>query len=224
MFVQVIHQGSMTNNQVNFTAQKRDIVGKKTKKLRAQGLIPANIHGDIKESLSISVEKTPFVRLYNEVGDSSLIYLEVDGQKHPVLVDDIHTDPISDEFLHITFKQVNLKEEVTADVSIEIVGEPANKDGVLVQVLDVVPVRALPSDLPESLQVDISGMNEIGQHISISDLPLPKDVKIDLEEDNLSEPVVILQEKATEEEAESTPETDEVADAAEATETETSEA
>lgn len=202
----------MTDAQT-FVVSPRSIHGKKTKQLRLNGLIPANIMGDVAESISIQVPQLAFEKLYAKVGDTSLLYLEIEGEKgkRPVLIDDVTFDPITDVVEHVVFKQVDLKEKVTAEVAVELIGEVGVADGVVVQVKDVIEVEALPTDLPEKFEVDISILTEIGQSILISDLKFDRSkVTLMMEEEELSGPIVLVQEQQQEEvvEAEVTPEGD----------------
>ncbi len=188
-----------------FHVDKRDVKGKKVKTLRKQHIIPANIHGSIKEPIAVQVPQTEFIKLYEEVGDTAVIYLTINGDKtqHPALIDNIDYDPITDKIQHVTFKEVNLKEKITADVSIEFVGENEVPEAVVVETATTVPVEALPTDLPESFTVDISKLTEIGQSITFADLEFDKEtVTLMIDEEQINEPIVILQAQAAEEPAE----------------------
>lgn len=197
--------------KIKFTAQQRTQMGKKTKFLRRQGVIPANVSGDIETPVAISFDKIKFVKLYEEVGDTGLFYLtiEEDGKDLPVLVDDVQMDPVTDEISHVVFKQVNLKEKISADVPVELVGENDVPGAVVVGVVDSVEVEALPTDLPENFEIDISKLTEIGQSITFSDLDYDKSlVTLMIEEEEMTNPVVLLQEQAAQE-PEEEPETEE---------------
>jgi large subunit ribosomal protein L25 len=186
-------------NQVNFPAQKREVMGKKVKTLRKKGLIPANIYGDIKESMSVMVEETPFLKLYNRVGDTGVVYLEIGAEKttRPVLIDLVSINPVTGKTDHVAFKQVNLKEKITAEVPVEIIGEPGINDVVVVKIVDSVAVEALPTDLPEKFEIDISSLTEVGQSISYQDLKYDKTlVSLVIEEEKFSDPMVLIQNQA----------------------------
>jgi len=134
-----------------------------------------------------------------------LLYLTVDVNKKqlPVLIEDLQIDPITEEILHVTFRQVSLTEKVEAEVPIIFIGEVAVKDGVLVTVKDSVEVEALPTDLPEHFEVDLSILSEIGQSITLADLVIDASkVELVLAEDQAAEDVtiVVLQGQQVEEE------------------------
>jgi large subunit ribosomal protein L25 len=201
-----------------FHVQARSQQGKKTSVLRSQGLVPANIYGQSKESQAIQMNASNFRRLYQDEGDTGLIFLKVDeaNKEIPVLVDDVQVNPVDGRLLHVVFRQVNLAEKIEAEVPIELVGENKTPDTNVVQVRDSLIVTALPADLPENFEVDISVLTEVGQTITIADLKYDTS-KVGLVltgEINESDPVVILQEVKEEVEEEVTEEAGEAEDAA----------
>jgi large subunit ribosomal protein L25 len=152
----------------------REILGKKVKKLRQEGLTPAHIYGKDIKPINISVDSKAFSTIFRDVGETGLIDLVFGQQKpRPVLVDALQLHPVSGEPLHIDFHQVALTEKVKAEVPIEIVGEApavAEKKGVLLTILDTLEVEALPPDLPEALKVDVSRLSEVNETLKVSDL------------------------------------------------------
>jgi len=165
-------------------AKIRKQVGRKVKLLRKEGLLPANIYGKKIKSESIQIGLKEFLDVYKKVGDTGLFYIN----ERPVLVANIQKDPVSDMLLHIDFHQVDLKEKVEVRVPVELIGEsPAEKQsiGTVVQYLDEIEVEALPTDLPDKFEVDISNLSEVDQMVQVKDLPFDKskiEVRIDLEE------------------------------------------
>ncbi len=154
-------------------ATKRDILGGKTRNLRKQGLVPAELYGREVENLHLSVSEKDFRRVFAEAGESTIIDLEVDGEIYPVLVNDFQKDPISRNFISVDFYRVRMDEKISAPVDIEIVGEaPAVKEkgGMLVRAMEEAEVEALPANLPHKLIVDVSGLTEIGQSVFVKDI------------------------------------------------------
>ena len=144
-------------------AQPRKIIGRKIKSLRAQGFIPANVFGKDLKSHSLQIKAVDFNKLYKEVGESTLIYLEVAGEKEnrPVMVHERAVHPVTDLVLHVDFHQVNLKEKTTANVAVKLTGEsPAEKEkaGILVQQTSELEIEALPTDMPESIEVSVTSL------------------------------------------------------------------
>jgi large subunit ribosomal protein L25 len=165
----------MTKHQ--FKAQPRSVSGRKVKKLREQGVLPANVFGKGVTSKTIQLDSKNFSTLRKQVGDSTLLYLSVEGEKEerPVLVREVVAHPVTGKLLHVSFNQVNLKEKVLAPVAIELTGESlAEKDklGILVTQLTEVEIEALPTDMPENITLDISNLSNVGDSIKVGDLKL----------------------------------------------------
>ncbi len=165
--------------------EKRKILGRKVKKLRKQGILPANIYGKKIKSLAIQVKKSEFQALYKKVGETGLIELLLGSLKKPALIHNVQTDPINEEPLHLDFLQVNLREKVSTAVPIEIVGEPpAEKSGkgIMVVQLNEVEVEALAKNLPEKFIVDVTKLSEVDQAVLVKDLTYDKK-KIKIKDD-----------------------------------------
>lgn len=166
---------------LTLSAKKRDLVGKKTRQLRKKGILPAVLYGFKIKNLNLEVDLKEFKKIYQEAGTSSLISLEVEKKKIPVLIKDFQKDPLSGEFLHVDFYHPSLKEEVEAFVPLEFVGEaPAVKElgATLIKHLDEIEVRALPLDLPHEIKVDLSSLKGFDDEILVKDLKVPQGVKI----------------------------------------------
>ncbi|MCH7730355.1 50S ribosomal protein L25 [Patescibacteria group bacterium] len=174
-------------------AQKRKIFGRKVKRLRADGILPANIYGKKVKSEAIKVSLSDFVKTFEKAGETGLVELVLNGDskkasKKTVLIHNVQVDPVTDTPIHADFLQVNLKEKVTAAVPIEVIGEsPAEKagKGTVIQQIDEVEIEALPGDLPEKFIVDISSLAEVDQSVVIKDLSFDAkkiEVKEDLEQ------------------------------------------
>jgi len=160
------------------TAKPRKTLGRKVKKLRREGLLPANLYGKKIKSQSLELPAAEFLKIYKQEGETGLIDLKIDSQVHPVLVHNLQIHSVTDEPLHVDFREVSLTEKITADVPIEIRGEaPAveQKKGILIQPLNEVEVEALPADLPDQILVDVSKLEEVGQSISVADLVYEKE-------------------------------------------------
>lgn len=160
----------------SLNATKRSDLGRKVKKLRVSGQIPAVVYGKKVKSVSITVPADAFAKTYGAAGETGLIELSVDDSIRPVLVHHVQKDPVTWAILHIEFHQVDLKEKVHADVPLEITGDcPAvlEKRGVLLTILDEIEVEGLPTDLVEKIAVDVTGLSEVNQEVKIADLKIP---------------------------------------------------
>src|SRR4030066_1223094 len=154
-------------------AGKRKILGRKVKGLRKSGIIPANIFGKEVKSEAIELMLTDFEKVFSQTGETGLIELIVDNKKNPVLVHNVQKDPVSDSFLHVDFMKVDLKKKVSAEVPVELINEsPAEKQGLgtVVQYVDEVEVEALPTNLPEKFEIDLTKLNQVDEAIYIKDL------------------------------------------------------
>lgn len=171
------------------SATDRIIVGRKVKSLRREGLIPANVFGKDVKSYAVSVSNDAFRKVYEEAGETGIIELEVGKKANPVLISNVQTHPVTGETLHIDFRQVDLKKKITATVPVEIIGEsPAEKSGLgtVVQQTSELDVEALPTDLPEKFEVDVTILTEVDAAIYVKDLKYDKSkVEIDAEEDQI---------------------------------------
>ncbi len=158
-------------------AEPRTILGKKVGRLRREGKLPANIYGHNVQSTAITLDAHTFGLLYRHLLPTTVIDIDVDGQTRPVLLAKATTSPRSGQPIHIEFKQVNLREKVTATVQIVGVGESemiARGDGILLQSLDSIQVSALPDDLPADVEVDLAALVDFEAAIHVSDLKVDR--------------------------------------------------
>lgn len=174
----------------------RDLFGKKSKQLRQKGLIPANVYGLQEESEKIELALSSFNRVIAEQGDTTLLYLQVGSDKEiPTLISEIQYNPITGTPTHVAFKRVNLKVKVTAEIPVETVGTAEIAGATIVLTRNVLEVEALPADLPEVFEVDISSLTEVGQTLHLSDVTYDREkVKVMLSEEELEAPIVLVQE------------------------------
>lgn len=171
---------------MTLTAQKRDVIGRKVKTLRREGILPANIYGKKIKSHAVSVPLKEFLHIYEKAGETGLVDLKVDSEVRPVLITNVQLHPMSDMPLHADFRQVDLKEKVTATVPIELIGEsPAEKSGIgiLVQQLSEVEVEALPTNLPEKLVIDVSKLENIDDAVTVAQIAVDRE-KVALQVEN----------------------------------------
>ena len=159
---------------ITLTAQKREVFGKKVKKLRQEGMIPAELYGRGVPNIHLSIPAKEFAKAYKEAGEHSVLYIEVDGQSHPVLVHDVHESSIKPEVLAIDFHEIRMDEKVKAHVPLLFQGEPPavkELEGILIKNMDEIEVEALPADLPHTIAVDLTGLKELDESIYVKNLP-----------------------------------------------------
>lgn len=173
--------------KITLSVEPRTISGKRVKQLRKQGIIPANIFGGKIKSVAVQVKKTVFAPIWQQAGETQIVYLQLGDEKEsrPTLISNLQLNPITDETIHVDFRQVDLKEKITANIPVEIVGDsPAVKDfqASVITSLSEIEVEALPTDLPENIQVDISILKNVGDVIKVADLNIDR-TKIEVKND-----------------------------------------
>lgn len=190
--------------KVEIKAEKRGVVGKSMYGLRNAGILPAVIYGHEFATLPIQVAAREFEKVYHQVGESSLVYVNLDGQAFPAIIHEAVRDAITDKFIHADFYKVNLKEKISAEVQLVFIGESiAVKDqgGILVKNINTIEVEALPQDLPHEIQVDVADLKYIGDHILVKNLKLSQGVEIK-DKEKAEEIVALIQEPISQEELE----------------------
>lgn len=198
------------------TVTHREVAGKKNRRIRRQQIVPAVVYGYQMTPESVQVSLKEMERVYLRAGNNSLVDLRIgdNGGARKVFIHNVQRDPRTHTLTHVDFMAVNLRQEMTATVSLALTGEApvvARKEGLLLHALDHIQVRALPAEIPPTIEVDISGLEEVGQAIHVSDITLPEGV-------TLLTPTEELVAKITDlpvEEVEEAPEAEEAAEGAE---------
>lgn len=169
--------------RIPLKAQEREVLGKKVRFLRREGLIPAHVFGNKVETEHVSVKLQEFLKVFKTAGETGLVDLKIGDTKiRPVLVRDVAVDPVRGNPLHIDFYQVNLSEKVTVPVPVVLIGEEPEVvhtgEAVVIQPISEVEVEALPAELPEKIEVDITSLKAIDDAILVSQLRVPEGVAI----------------------------------------------
>ncbi len=186
-------------------AEKREGLGKSAAaRLRLDGKVPAVIQENGKESVSIVVDGPALLKAYRSVGRSQAIDLTIGKAKKLALIKEVEFVPMKPELQHVVFQALKADEVVDAEVPIHIVGDiPAEVNRlVLLNTLESVVVRALPKDLPESLEVSGASLVEIDDRLTIGDIKMPKGVDLvellatvddeEKREEFLSQPIALV--------------------------------
>ncbi|OIP57235.1 MAG: 50S ribosomal protein L25 [Candidatus Levybacteria bacterium CG_4_10_14_0_2_um_filter_36_16] len=163
----------------NLKVEKRTISGKQVRKLRRDGILPGNIYGKDIKSQMVQLPVKEFKKVFNEVHETGLVDLAFDGQTIPVLIHNVQIEPKSRDTLHADFFKVNLKEKIVAKIPVVAVGEPqavTNKIGLLLHLINELEIEALPTDLPEKIEVNVESLSEVDQSILVSNISLPTGV------------------------------------------------
>jgi large subunit ribosomal protein L25 len=156
-------------------SQKQDLLKK--------GFIPAVVYGKNMDSIAISVNTNALKKILAEAGANALIHMKIkqneEIKEHQVLLKSVQHEPVHRTLIHADFHEVSLKDKILATVTVHLTGTAPGvaKGGILTQQLWKVEVECLAASIPETLMIDISGL-DVGDGITLADLVLPPDVKV----------------------------------------------
>ncbi len=173
----------------------RTKTGKQAKELLKEGFIPAVLYGRGIDNINLSVPLSDFNKIYKEAGESAVIKLEIypvecsQGEfnrvnpvgERNVLINDVQYNCLSDKIIHIDFYEVKMDEKVEVAVPLVFTGESLlvkSGEAVLVKVLQEVEVEALPAELPQEFEVDVSILDDLEKKIYVRDLQMPPGVVV----------------------------------------------
>ena len=160
-------------SELKIDAYPRTTTRRKVRQLRREGLVPVVVYGEAAQPVNLQVNSRELDRVLHNGGHSQLVTVTVEGgDVHNILVKEVQRDPVSREFLHADFYAVNMTEEQEVTVTINSVGRPTELVTGLMfyQQLEAVHIRALPSDIPGEIEVDITGLT-LDAPITLADLP-----------------------------------------------------
>jgi large subunit ribosomal protein L25 len=172
----------MAGERVKLQVQARESRGSAaSRRLRAQGFIPGVLYGNGDNAEAFSIEERELRRaLSGESGLHAILDVVLEGQQkaHHAVLKDYQLDPVRPRLLHIDLHEVRLDQAIQTQVVVELVGESAGQKegGVLSQIHREVRVEALPMEVPDHLELDVSAM-VIGDSLRLSDLRVPEGVK-----------------------------------------------
>ncbi|HHX09385.1 MAG TPA: 50S ribosomal protein L25 [Chloroflexi bacterium] len=198
----------MTTKQeeTNIKIEKRKVTGKQVSQLRRQGLLPGVVYGHKVESYPIQMEAHSTSLMMKKITPTTLINLDLDGKKTKAIVRDRQLDVVTGELLHIDFLAISMTEKLKASVAIELIGEAPVLDevaGALInQTLNELEIEALPNELPERIEVDLSGIVTAEDVITVGELKLGDKITILTPADEVIVSVGYVAEEAEEEPAE----------------------
>jgi len=177
-------------NDLALEAAKRDVLGKKTRFLRRQGITPTHLFGHGIESLALQCDTAQLQRIIALAGMTRPINLDIEDEKRPrsVFVREIQRNEINKQLLHVDLYQVRKGEKIKVDVPIVLVGEsPAmkGKGRMLTHGITSLSIECLPSSLPSQIEVDLSSLEELEQIIHVKDIVLDPDITVNVDPDQL---------------------------------------
>ncbi|PIS34930.1 MAG: 50S ribosomal protein L25 [Parcubacteria group bacterium CG08_land_8_20_14_0_20_43_9] len=173
----------VSKNAIPLSAEVRETKGSKAEDLRKQGFLPAVAYGPKIEGTPLILNSKEFDKVFAEAGEHALIDLKIKGRKEsaPVLVHDIQKDGVSGRIIHVDFYAPDLEKKVEMAVELVLEGEsPAVKKlgGTIIKTLSELEIKALPTNIPDEIKVNIESLDAIGKEIFVRDLVVPEGVEI----------------------------------------------
>ena len=171
-----------------FKLDKREIIGKRVRHLRASGVVPGTVYGSDQEPINVQADVQKAEQLLAKVGLNAPMQIEIDGKKHLAIIKKIDKDPVKNALRHIEFQAVSASDPIDSEITIHLThqGEsPAERSGLIVmQVIDTIEVRALPKNMIQHIELSVEKLAEKGDRLTVSDLQLPTGVEFtDKEQD-----------------------------------------
>lgn len=156
-------------------------------RLRKAGWLPGNIYGKDMDSIAVSIRKDELRKNIAQFGRSAVFELVLDGdKKYNVMVKDIQFTHVNQDLMHVDFHSISLSEETKANVPVRVVGDElyGSRRLVLQVQRDILPVKGLPQDVPNFIEIDVKDLN-VGDNIFVSDLKFPAGITTELDETQL---------------------------------------
>lgn len=173
---------------ITIALEARDVTGKAVKHLRKDGVIPAVIHDHGKPSVIVQGNGRALLKVYQQAGKHHPVQLDAAGKKYTAMIKTAEFEPKKHQLTHVVFNAVSANQKVEAEVPIHPQYEegnevsPAERNSLLViSNIEVVTVKALPSNLPDVLYYNAEKLIEVGDHVTIADLIVPADIELDAE-------------------------------------------
>ncbi|MGB9300496.1 MAG: 50S ribosomal protein L25 [Anaerolineae bacterium] len=186
--------------QIELRAQTRTVFGKKTKRLRESGIVPATLYGPRTEPMSLQVPARDLRAVLSSAGTNRLINLWVDDGDKPrlTLAREVQRDVTTQAMLHVDLYEVVMTERITGEVPLTLVGVApvvGRKEGLLVRGLDSLQVHCLPDRLGDAIEVDLSILERTDQAILVRDLVVDEDIEILTNADEVVVQVLLVREE-----------------------------
>lgn len=167
--------------EYKLSLEKRELIGKKTKLLRAKGLIPSVVYGG-KEPVLLASDYVATEKVLNGAGYHSPVDLDMAGKKQLAIVKNVGVDPVSRKIVNVEFQAISAKEVVEATTPVVIANFEASEASkiyhfALTQSIEELDIKAKPADLPKELMIDAGGLKELDDKLVVSDIVLPSGVE-----------------------------------------------
>lgn len=175
-------------NDISLKLSERTIEGRKVAQLRQEGFVPSVVYGGKAAPISTQSSHAETAKVVRAAGKHSPVHLTIDGKKKLAMIKSVDFDPVKRAVRHVAFHAVKQNDMITAEVPIVLVGageSEAEKAGLVVlQAIEKLEIKAIPANLPESLELSIVGLATDDDKLTLADLTLPKGVEFaELEQD-----------------------------------------
>lgn len=162
-------------------APREEIGTSNAKKMRREKMVPGIVYSRGEETKHVKVNQIDFAKVFRVVSTSSLMELEVGGEVLPVIVKTVQKDPVKGDVIHIDFQRLDMKEKIKITVPIHLLNRDSIQiqPSVLMQMLDTIEVECLPGNIPEVVEIDVSGI-DFDTPIYVSDLDLMEDENVEI--------------------------------------------
>ncbi len=181
----------MPQDSISLTLEPREVVGKAVKHLRKAGQVPAVIHDHGKDSIHVQGDYAAMFKVWQQAGKHHPVQLKTGSLIFTALIKAADFDPQKHMLRHVVFNAVDKNQKVEAEIPIHPRyaegndSSPAERSGLIVLAqLEVVPVKAIATKLPDFLEYDAEKLIEIGDHVTVADLIIPEGVEVDIEADH----------------------------------------
>ncbi len=171
--------------------------------LRASGFVPAVFYGPKEAATAIAINGKKLEALWKEAGETTIISLQGIGEQKETLIHDVQIHPVTGQILHADFYVIEKGKKVEIAVPLEFVGQaPAEKAGhIVVKALHEIEIEVAPAELPHSLEVDISKLENVGDHITAGEIKLPPSAELKTGADEILVSITEFKEEKEEEPA-----------------------
>ncbi len=191
--------------ELTMTAQTRTVIGKQVNQLRRTGQIPVIVYGShLEQPLPLQIEEKTLKTIVAKAGHNRLIRVSLDGgTTRLVLTREVQRNPLTGRITHADFQEVSMTEKITTEIPLVLVGtSPAvtRSEGLLSHGIGNVLIRALPGDLVNTIEVDVSSLESVNQSLFVSDLKPGDKIEILTPRDEMVAKVVPLKEEVITEE------------------------
>jgi large subunit ribosomal protein L25 len=176
-------------DKIMVSLSSREARGKANNKLRTEGKTPAVVYGHGSEPQAVAVDTKAIDKVYSQAGGNKIVGLKIDDARMKnARIQDVQTDVRTGHISHVDFYLVKMDEKLKAEIPLHFTGESTavyQQEGSLIRPLETIEVEALPGDLPENIEVDISVLDDFDKSIHVRDLAIPADVTLITPEDEV---------------------------------------